>query len=69
MVGAGVTLGLGGAYFFTRLLRGVIPDVPSTDPVAVAGTVAVLVLAGALASLAPALRASRTHATVALREE
>jgi predicted permease len=69
MIAAGLLLGGTGAFFFTRLLRGAIPDVAPSDPMAVFGTVLVLALSGALATLAPALRASRTEPVDVLRAD
>jgi putative ABC transport system permease protein len=69
MIAAGLLLGGTGAFFFTRLLRGTIHDVAPSDPLAVFGTVFVLAVSGALATLAPALRASRTQPVDILRTD
>jgi putative ABC transport system permease protein len=69
LLGGGLLLGTIGAFYFTRLLRGVIRDVAPSDPFAVIGTVLVLGLTGVIATLAPALRASRTEPVTVLRSE
>jgi ABC-type antimicrobial peptide transport system permease subunit len=67
LIAAGLLLGGAGAFFFTRLLRGIVYDVAPADPLAVTGTVLLLALAGVAAALAPALRASRTDPGTVLR--
>ena len=69
LVVMGLILGLGGAYFAARVMRSLLHGVSPTDPVALGGTVAVLVVVGALGSLLPALRASRIEPTEALRSQ
>ena len=66
---AGIVLGLLGAFFSARLLRGLLEGVAVTDPVAVISTVLVFALVGTAALLAPALRAGRTDPVMVLREE
>jgi hypothetical protein len=68
LVGAGSVLGILAALMLTRLLASLLYGIRPGDPQALAGAVAVLLLAGALAALVPAVRASRTDPTMALRE-
>lgn len=65
----GLVIGGVGALYFTRLLRSAIPDIAPSDPAAVAGTVLVLAFTGAIATFAPALRASRTEPGAVLRSD
>jgi predicted permease len=69
LIAAGLLLGAGGAFYFTRLLRGTVHDVAPDDPIAILGTVIVLALSGAAATLVPALRASRTEPVNVLRTD
>ena len=59
LTGVGVALGLGGAYFATRLLDSLLFGVGATDPVTFASVGGLMVVAALLASLVPALRATR----------
>jgi predicted permease len=64
---AGVSIGVAGAFALTRVLKEFLFQVSATDPI-VFGTVALLFLAVALvASLIPAIRASRVDPMTALR--
>jgi putative ABC transport system permease protein len=68
LVGAGVVVGLAGAFAVGRLLRSLLFDVGAADPATFAAVPAVLVLVGLAAVLVPALRATRVDPAVALRE-
>ena len=67
LVGAGVVLGLGGALASTRAVAALLYG-SAFDPVSFVGAPLVLVLIAFLASVPPALRASRVDPIVALRE-
>jgi putative ABC transport system permease protein len=69
LVAAGVVLGLGGALAATRLLAGFLYEVTTTDPATFLLVTALLALTAALASYAPARRATRVDPLVALRSE
>ena len=69
LCGTGVAIGLLGALGLTRILAGMLFGVTPTDPVVLAGTSLLLVAAGLLASLLPALRAARVEPQRALRCE
>ncbi len=67
LAGAGVLIGLAGAYATTRFLRGVLFGVAPTDPLTFGGVAALLVAVAALASWLPARRAAGVDPVVALR--
>jgi len=53
----------------SRLLRGLLADVPAWDPAVWTGAAVVMAVAGILACWVPARRASRIDPLVALRVE
>jgi predicted permease len=65
----GVTLGLGGAFAATRLLRGLLYDLSATDPLTFAGVALLLALVALLACWIPARRATKVDPLIALRHE
>lgn len=65
----GIGLGLAGAWFATRLLEAMLYEVAPRDPWTFVAIPLVLLAVGALASWAPALRATRIAPTRALQEE
>jgi ABC-type antimicrobial peptide transport system permease subunit len=69
MILVGTGLGVGAAFAAARLLEHLIPGVRSTEPLAFATMVLVLVIAALLASFIPARRASRVDPMKALRQE
>lgn len=69
LVGAGIALGLGGAWLCTRALASQLYRVRPTDPLALAGVILVLAGAGFLACYLPARRAARVNPLEALRYE
>ncbi|MCX6593515.1 MAG: ABC transporter permease [Acidobacteria bacterium] len=69
LVLAGLALGVAGALAAGRVLRTMVFQVTTTDPLTYAGVVIILGGAAVLASLIPALRASRVDPSVALRSE
>jgi predicted permease len=69
LAGTGVVVGLVGALLLTRLMRGVLYGVTSTDPLTFAGVALVLLVVATIASVIPALRATRVDPLVALRAE
>ncbi len=69
MVGAGMIFGLVGGGLASVLLRGLIFGISPADPVALGGSILVLLAAGTLAALLPALRAVRVSPLEALRAE
>jgi predicted permease len=68
VVAIGVLLGLAVAALSTRALGALLFGVEPVDPVSFAGTSALMLLIGALASYLPARRASRVNPLDALRE-
>ncbi|HUQ82442.1 MAG TPA: ABC transporter permease [Gemmatimonadaceae bacterium] len=69
LVVMGLVSGLVGAVLAARVMRSLLHGVSPADPFALGGTVAVLLVIGALGSLLPALRASRIEPTEALRSQ
>jgi predicted permease len=65
----GVFFGLAGAWLSTRLVESMLYDIEPTDPVTFSTIPVVLLVVGVVASLIPALRATRIAPTEALREE
>lgn len=69
LVGAGVVLGLAGAFAATRLLRSLLHDVTPQDPLTFAAAVGVMGLVALVACYLPARRATRISPLTALRSE
>jgi ABC-type antimicrobial peptide transport system permease subunit len=69
LAGAGVAIGLGLALAVTRILRGLLYDVSPTDPLALIGSVAVMLVVALLASWLPARRAAAVDPGLVLRGE
>ncbi len=68
-IAAGIALGIGGAAMLTRFLSSVLYQIKADDPATFTLSVMFLGVMGAVACLAPALRASRLDPLTALREE
>jgi putative ABC transport system permease protein len=69
LIGAGVVIGLAGAYGLTRYLESLLFGIHRTDWTAYAAAVALLAVVAVAASLIPARRGSRVDPIVALRYE
>ena len=69
LVLVGVALGLGSAAAVSRFVSNLLFGIAPTDPIAMAGAVAVMMLVSAVAGYLPARRASRVDPLVALRYE
>jgi putative ABC transport system permease protein len=65
----GALLGLGGAYAVTRVMKGMLFGVTSTDPLTFAGVTLLLGFVALLASYIPARRASLVDPLVAIKYE
>lgn len=68
LVAAGIVVGAPLAYAGGRILRGQLHGITGVDPLAIGMALVVLVLSAIVASLVPALRASRVTPLTALRE-
>ncbi|MGH9764357.1 MAG: ABC transporter permease, partial [Blastocatellia bacterium] len=69
LVGFGLAIGLGGAFAASRLISGMLYGVRANDPVTFGLVAASFVVVGAIACIAPALKATRVDPMVALRYE
>jgi len=67
LVGIGVVIGVAGAFALSRFLQSLLFG-SASDPLAFVGASAALLVVATIASLLPALRASRIDPLVALRE-
>ena len=65
----GLAIGSGAALMATRAMSGLLFEIPTTDPITFGGVGVLVALAGAMASLIPAIHASRANPAVALRGE
>jgi len=65
----GVALGLGAAYWLTRLMTALLFGVSATDPLTFAAVALLLSFVAFLATWVPARRASRVDPLIALRYE
>jgi ABC-type antimicrobial peptide transport system permease subunit len=65
----GIGVGIGGALLVTRLLGGLLHDIPTHDPVTYSIIVLVFLAVASLACALPARRAARVDPIIALRSE
>jgi putative ABC transport system permease protein len=69
LAAAGILVGVPAALGLTRIMRGLLSGVTSTDPLTYAAVVTIFAGSALLASYVPARRASRIDAMVALRND
>jgi putative ABC transport system permease protein len=67
IIGAGLALGLAGAYAFAQVLAARLVGVSPLDPALWSAAVGLLVLVAVLASLKPALAATKVDVSETLR--
>lgn len=65
----GIALGLGGAFFLTRLIRSALFQVPPTDPSTYVLAAILLTIVAAAACMSPARQATKVDPIIALRAE
>jgi putative ABC transport system permease protein len=65
----GILFGLLGAFLVGALIAAAVPELPPTNPLALAGVILALILAALLACWLPARRATKVHPMEALRYE
>lgn len=66
---SGVVTGVAGGWALTQALAGILPDATTPGVIPIAGAAIVLILAAVVASMVPAVRASRVDVMEALRSE
>ncbi len=69
LVGAGVVIGLAGAFALTRFLRTLLTEISTTDPWAFVLAPVLFAAIAIVAAIRPALRAASIHPSVALRAD
>jgi ABC-type antimicrobial peptide transport system permease subunit len=69
MIAVGAAIGSAGAWVAGRVLLRLVDGMRATEPITVASTMAILVVAALVASYVPARHASRADAMTALRQE
>jgi predicted permease len=69
LTAAGLAIGAAAAIALGRVMSGLLYGIAPSDPATLLGVAAVLAAAAALATLAPALRATRVDPVTALRSE
>jgi putative ABC transport system permease protein len=69
LAGAGIVIGLFGAFLLSRVVAGMLYDVAATDPATLFGVSLLLAAVALLACYIPARRATRVDPIITLREE
>ncbi len=69
LTGAGVVVGVAGAFALTRMIQSLLFEVSPTDPVVFTAIPLLLVIVSVLACYTPARRATKVDPLVALRDE
>jgi ABC-type antimicrobial peptide transport system permease subunit len=69
LAGAGIVVGLAGAFALTRVMESLLFGVSSTDGLTFAGVAVFLAAVALLASYVPGWRATRVDPLTALRDE
>jgi hypothetical protein len=67
LVGLGLAIGVTVAFLFSRLIAGILFNVPPTDPFTFAAVTALLVVVAICACVIPARRATSINPVIALR--
>ena len=69
IVAAGVVLGCAGAWGGARLIRALLFDTGTADPIAYLGTIGLLIGVSLVATYLPARQAMRLEPTIAMRAD
>jgi predicted permease len=69
LVAIGLVTGVGGAYFATRVMRGLLFGVAPHDPATLIGVAVTMAVIGILACWIPALRAARIDPAITMRAQ
>jgi putative ABC transport system permease protein len=67
LLASGLALGVGGAFFAARIIRGLLFGVPPHDPITLIGVAVTMAAIGVAACWVPALRASRIDPAITMR--
>ena len=67
LLASGLALGVGGAFFAARIIRGLLFGVPPHDPITLIGVAVTMAAIGIGACWVPALRASRIDPAITMR--
>ena len=67
LLGSGLAIGVGGAFFAARIIRGLLFGVPPHDPITLIGVAVTMAAIGIGACWVPALRASRIDPAITMR--
>ena len=69
LAGVGLFIGLFGTYFVGRVMKSIVYQVSTADPMTISVVVAVLLLCALVACYVPAHRATQVDPMVALRDQ
>jgi ABC-type antimicrobial peptide transport system permease subunit len=69
LIGFGAAVGLAGSVAASRYIQTLLFDIRPNDPATLASVLGLVIIAGTIAILVPAYRASRVDPMVALRHE
>jgi ABC-type antimicrobial peptide transport system permease subunit len=69
LIGAGIIVGLAGAWGLTRLIASELYQTPASDPLTFAAVSVLMIAVAAIAALVPARRAVKVDPAIALRAE
>ena len=68
-IAIGTMLGVGGAFFATRVIKSFLFDTAPTDPLTLGAVAMIIAATGSIAALVPAMRAARIDPASSLRAD